>query len=144
MKTRSRGTAMCQWNLTTRALRKTALNGCYSVIKWCPTLCDPKDCSTSGFPVLNSLPEFVQTHGPWVSDALNGSSFDCFCGVIVKPTMADFKLSPLMWIWKEVPVIGSYKSGLKWSRILWSLPLSPNSPVLSLPFACGKLVKEQL
>ena len=28
----------------------------------CPTLCDPMDCSTPGFPVLHSLPEFAQTH----------------------------------------------------------------------------------
>ena len=28
----------------------------------CPTLCDPVDCSTPGFPVLHHLPEFAQTH----------------------------------------------------------------------------------
>ena len=26
----------------------------------CPTLCDPMDCSTPGFPVLHHLPEFAQ------------------------------------------------------------------------------------
>ena len=26
---------------------------CYSVAQSCPTLCDPLDCSTSGFPALN-------------------------------------------------------------------------------------------
>ena len=26
----------------------------------CPTICDPMDCSTPGFPVLHYLPEFVQ------------------------------------------------------------------------------------
>ena len=25
-------------------------------------LCDPRDCSTPGFPVLHRLPEFAQTH----------------------------------------------------------------------------------
>ena len=35
---------------------------CCSVAKSCPTLCDPKDCSTPGFPVLHLLPEFAQTH----------------------------------------------------------------------------------
>ena len=29
---------------------------CWSVTKWCPTLWDPKDCSTPGFPVLHFLP----------------------------------------------------------------------------------------
>ena len=28
----------------------------------CPTLCDPKDCSTPGFPVLHYLLEFDQIH----------------------------------------------------------------------------------
>ena len=33
-----------------------------SVAQLCPTLCDPMDCSTPGFPVLHHLPEFVQAH----------------------------------------------------------------------------------
>ena len=28
----------------------------------CPTLCDPVDCSTPGFPVHHQLPELTQTH----------------------------------------------------------------------------------
>jgi len=35
---------------------------CCSVAESCLTLCDPMDCSTPGFPVLHSLPEFAQTH----------------------------------------------------------------------------------
>ena len=33
-----------------------------SVTQLCPTLCEPMDCSTPGFPVLHYLPEFVKTH----------------------------------------------------------------------------------
>ena len=33
-----------------------------------PTLCDPMDCSISGFPVLHYLPEFAQTHVHWAGD----------------------------------------------------------------------------
>ena len=44
---------------------------CYSVAKLCQTLCNPKDCSTPGFPVL--LLEFAQTHIHWVSDAIQPS-----------------------------------------------------------------------
>ena len=36
----------------------------------CPALCDPMDCSTSGFPVLHCLPEFAQTHVHRVGDAI--------------------------------------------------------------------------
>ena len=32
-----------------------------SVAQSCLTLCDPMDCSMSGFPVLHHLPEFAQT-----------------------------------------------------------------------------------
>ena len=35
---------------------------CCSVTKLCLTLCNPKDCSRPGFPVLHYLPEFAQTH----------------------------------------------------------------------------------
>ena len=33
-----------------------------SVTQSCPTLCDPMNCSTPGFPVHHQLPEFTQTH----------------------------------------------------------------------------------
>ena len=44
-----------------------------SVTYLCPTLCDPVDCSTPGFPVLHRLPEFTQTHVHWVGDAIQPS-----------------------------------------------------------------------
>ena len=34
------------------------------------TFCDPMDCSTPGFPVCHQLPELVQTHVHWISDAI--------------------------------------------------------------------------
>ena len=43
---------------------------CYSVAQSRLTLCDPMDCSTSGFPVLHHLPEFTQTHVHRVGDAI--------------------------------------------------------------------------
>ena len=44
--------------------------GCCSVTQLCPTLRNPADCSTSGFPVLHHLPERAQTHVHWVSDVI--------------------------------------------------------------------------
>ena len=35
-----------------------------------PTLCDPMDCTTPGFPVLHQLSELAQTHVHWVGDAI--------------------------------------------------------------------------
>ena len=44
-----------------------------SVALLCPTLCDPIDCSTLGFPVHHQLPELAQTHVHQVSDAIQPS-----------------------------------------------------------------------
>ena len=44
-----------------------------SVVQLGLTLCDPMDCSTSGFPVHHQLPELAQTHVPWVSNAIQPS-----------------------------------------------------------------------
>ena len=43
---------------------------CCSVTKSCLTLCNPKDCSTSGSPVLYHLLEFAQIHIHQLSDAI--------------------------------------------------------------------------
>ena len=43
------------------------------VAQLCPTLCDPMDCSTPGLPVHQQLPQFTQTHVPWVGDAIQPS-----------------------------------------------------------------------
>ena len=43
---------------------------CCSVAGSCLTLCVPMDCSMPGLPVLYHLPELVQTHVHWVSDAI--------------------------------------------------------------------------
>ena len=42
---------------------------CCPVAQLCPTLCNPVDCSTPGFPVLHYLQEFAPTHVHWVDDA---------------------------------------------------------------------------
>ena len=44
-----------------------------SVDQLCPTVCDPMDCSMSGFSVLRYLLQFAQTHVHWVRDAIQPS-----------------------------------------------------------------------
>ena len=46
---------------------------CFSITKLCLTVCNIMNCSRPGFPVLHYLPEFVQTHVYWVSDAIQPS-----------------------------------------------------------------------
>ena len=44
-----------------------------SVTQWCPTLCDPMDCSMPGLSIHYQLPELTQPHVHWVSDAIQPS-----------------------------------------------------------------------
>ena len=44
-----------------------------SVGQPCLILSDPMNRSTPGFPVHHQLPEFTQTHAPWVGDAIQPS-----------------------------------------------------------------------
>ena len=69
------------------------------------SLCNPKDCSTPGFPVLHQLPEFTQTHVYWVGDAIQTSH------PLSSPSLPAFDLSqhqslfqwvsssPTQWTW---------------------------------------------
>ena len=43
---------------------------CCSVAKSCPTLCNPMDCSTPGFPVLHYVLEFAPRHAHWVGEVM--------------------------------------------------------------------------
>ena len=53
---------------------QTILKSCFcSIDKLCPTLWNPVDCSTPGFPVLHYVPELAQTHVDWVGDAVQPS-----------------------------------------------------------------------
>ena len=45
----------------------------FSSLTQCPTLCDPTDCSTPGFPVHHQCPEITQTHVHLVSDVIKPS-----------------------------------------------------------------------
>ena len=58
-----------------------------SVAQLCPTLCDPMDCSTPGFPVLHQLLELAQTHVHWVSDVIQPSH------LLLSPSTPTFNLS---------------------------------------------------
>ena len=69
------GAACCQYLL----LCSLCLSGiyqdqCSSVHQSCPTLCDPMNRSTPGFPVHHQLLEFTQTHAHRVGDAIYISS----------------------------------------------------------------------
>ena len=55
-------TATCSCCLTLNEARLSRDHASSSVAKLCPTLRNPMDCRTPGFPVLHHLPEFAQIH----------------------------------------------------------------------------------
>ena len=51
-----------------------------SVTQLCPTLCDPMDCSTPGFPVHHQFPELTQNH---VHQVVMPSNHRILCGPLL-------------------------------------------------------------
>ena len=66
-----------------------------SVTQSCPTLCDPMDCSTPGFPVHHQLLKLTQTHVHWVTDAIQPSHLHL-------PSLPSFNLSQHQGLFRRV------------------------------------------
>ena len=113
-----------------------------SVAQWCPTLCDPMDCSTPGLPVHHQLPESTQTHVHWVCDAIQPSH------PLLSPSLPTFNLSQhqglLKWVSSlhQVASVGVSASTLDlpmntqyWSHLGWAGWVSLQPKGLSRVFA---------
>ena len=61
------------WDFFRRILMRMRTLTFSSVTQSCPTLCNPMDCGTPGFPVHHQLPDLAQTHAHWVGDAIQPS-----------------------------------------------------------------------
>ena len=62
--------------------------GSCSVIKSCPTLCNPMDYSTPSFPVLHHLRKLAQTHVHWISGHDSMSSHHLIlCPLLLPPSV---------------------------------------------------------
>ena len=55
-----------------------------SVTQSCPTLCDPMDCSTPGYPVHHQLPELAESQDHRVDDAIQ--PFILCCPLLLLPS----------------------------------------------------------
>ena len=102
-----------QWSKISCATTKTQLS---SVTQSCPTLCDPIDCSTPGFPVHHQLLELVQTHVHQVSDAIQPSQ----------------PLSPLLFLSSIFPSIRVFSNEsvlhIRWPKYRnFSFTISPSN-----------------
>ena len=66
------------------------------VAQSCPTLCDPMDFNTPGFPVLHQLPELGQTHVHWWCHPTTSSSIIPFSSCLQSfPASGSFQMSQL-------------------------------------------------
>ena len=89
------------------------------VTQSCPTLCNPMDCSSPGFPVLQNFPEVAQTHVHWVGDSIQPSHS------LSSPSPPAFNLSPK---WRSFPM-----SWLKYLSVSFSIsPSNEYSGLISV------------
>ena len=94
---------------------------CCSVTKSCPTLCDPMDCSTSGFPVLPS-PRVCSNSCPlsqWCHPAISSSDtlFSCHQSF---PASGTYPMSQLFSLDEENTGVSTSASVLTTSIQGWS------------------------
>ena len=86
----------------------------------CPTLCDPTDCSMSGFPIHQditlNIPELTQTHIHWVDDAIQPSY------PLLSPGLPAFNLSWQQGLFQWVS--SSHQVPKYWS---FSFSISPSN-----------------
>ena len=89
------------------------------VAQSCPTLCDPMDSSTLGFPVHHQPPELAQTHVSWVSDAIQPSH------PLLSPSPPAFNLSQhqglFQWVSSSHEVAKVLEFQLQHQSFQWTL-----------------------
>ena len=79
------------------------LSCCCSVTKSRPTLCDPMDCNTPGFPVLYYLLEFAQTLICWVGDTMHVIRYYTILShPLLLPSLFVLSLSQLQSLFQQV------------------------------------------
>ena len=76
---------------------------CCSVPQSYPTLFDPLDCSTPGFPVLHYLSAFAQTHVHWVGDAIHPNVDEIRWDPVISSSVIPFSSCP-----QSFPATGSF------------------------------------
>ena len=90
-----------------------------SFAQLCPTLCDPMECSTPGFPVHHQLPELTQTHVHQVGDA-------------IQPSHPLYPLLILPSIFLSIRVFSNESVlHIRWPKY-WSFSFSPSNDYLGL------------
>ena len=94
---------------------------CYWVAQLCLTLCSPMNCSTPGFSVHHSLPEFAQTHV--IKSVIPPSHLILCCPLLLLPSIfLSIRVFSNILTWLKI-----YKSAKEYSS-----ENSPSAPVLQV------------
>ena len=102
---------------------------CCSVIKLCPALCNPTNCSTPGFPVLHYLPEFAQIHVHWCYLTISSSAAPFSFCLQSFPASGSFPVSQLFVSGGQIIAVSASASVLPMNTQGWfSLGLTGWSP----------------
>ena len=97
----------------------------YSVTQSCPTLCDPMNRSTPGFPVHHQLPEFTQTHVHWAGDTIQPSH------PLSSPSPPAFNPSQHQGLYKWVSSLNQMAKVLEFQLQHESFQWTPRNDLLS-------------
>ena len=90
-----------------------------SVTQLCPTLCNPMDCSSPGFPVHHLLPELAQTCVHQVGDSM-------------QPSQPLLSPSPPAFIFPSIRVFSNESVlSIRWPKY-WSFSISPSNEYSAL------------
>ena len=109
---------------------------CCSVIKLCPSLSNPMDCSTPGFLAFHHLHQFAQAHVLWADDAIQPSHS------LLSPSTLAFNLS-LSTIEKIVITLSLLiVLGLAFiiTHMYWSYYSILKNRDITLPTSCWKFI----
>ena len=120
-----------------------------SISQSCPTLCDPMDCSTPGFPIYHQLPELAQTHSSsqWCHPPISFSAILFFC-LQSFPGSGSFSVSWLFASHGQSTGVSASTSVLPvniqdWFPLGWSGFISLQSKGLSRVFSKTTVQKHQ-
>ena len=89
-----------------------------SVTQSCPTLCDPMDCSTPGFPVHHQPLKSAQTHVHQVGDAIQPSD------PLSSPSPPAFNLFPAPGSFQMSQLFASGGQSIRVSALASVLPMN--------------------
>ena len=94
---------------------------CFSVAQSCPTLCNPVDCSTLGFPVLHHLLEFAKICVRWFRNAIQPS--ELLSSILLLP-----------WVFPSIRIFSSELAlRIRWPNY-WSFSISHSQLMFRVDF----------